>query len=108
MIRNALLASFMAFGAAAGGAQAADTGPWLVNTGGDLEVVHGTRAGNVAGGAYAVIAGGGGDMSYQAAPDAHTQEAGPAAALTGGGEDARLVYEQAAPAAARLADARLR
>ena len=108
MTRNALFASFVALGVTAGGAQAADPGPWLVNTGGDLGVVYAAQPANVAGGAHAAIAGGGDNMNYQAAPDARTQEAGPAAALTGGGEDARLVYEQFAPAAVRLADARLR
>ena len=48
-------------------------------------------------------------MSYGVAPGARTQEPGPAAALFGGGDEARLVYEQqVAPAATRLADARRR
>ena len=108
MTRNTLFASIVALGTAASGAQAADPGPWLVNAGGDLGVVHGPRPANVVGGVHAAIAGGGDNMSYQAAPDARTQEPGMAATLTGGGEDARLVYERIAPAATRLADARRR
>ena len=109
MIRKALFASFVTICAAGNGAQATDSGPRLVNAGGDLEVVHGPGSANVVGGAHAAIAGGGDNMSYGVAPGARTQEPGPAAALSGGGDEARLVYEQqVAPAPTRLADARRR
>lgn len=109
MIRNTLLASLVALCAAGSGARAADSGPRLVNTGGDLEVVHAPgAAGNVVGGADAAISGGGDDMVYRAAPGAWTQEAGAVARLTGGGDEARLVYERIDPATTRLADARRR
>lgn len=109
MIRNALSASLIALGVAASGALAADESPRLVNTGGDFDVVHGSGHANVVGGTHAVIAGGGDNMSYHAAPGARGQEHGPVARLVGGGDDARLVYERTAPAAATLlADARRR
>ena len=108
MTRNTLFASLLALGATATVAHAFDYGAPVGNAGGAPDVVHGPRSANVVGGAHVVIAGGGDNMSYQAAPDARTQEPGMAATLTGGGEDARLVYERTAPAATRLADARRR
>ncbi|GAA0590489.1 hypothetical protein GCM10009416_31230 [Craurococcus roseus] len=109
MVRKAFLMFSIALGAAASGAQASDFGPWLVNTGGDLEVVHGPRPANVVGGTHAAISGGGDDMTYQASAGARTQEPGQIATLIGGGDGAQLVYQQAAPAAGRLlADAQRR
>lgn len=103
MIRNALFASLIALGAH-GAAQAAEPGPWLVNTAGGPEVVHGPRHANVVGGGHAAITGGGDNLTYHAAPEARTQAPGPVATLSGGGEDARLLHEPIAPATTRLAE----
>jgi hypothetical protein len=98
MIRNALFASFIVLGAAGDGARAGDAGPWLVNTGGDLEVAHGSPSANLVGGAHVTIAGGGDNLSYEVALGGRTQTPGPIATLTGGGEEARLAYAPAASA----------
>ena len=70
MSRKAVFASLIALGAAsAGAARAADEGPYLVNRNGTQEVVYGTHANNVVGGAFATITGGGEDeaITYTAA-----------------------------------------
>ena len=100
MIRNAVFATLIALGAA-GAAQAADRGPWLVNEGGSQEVVYGTApAGNLVGGAFATISGGGDNLAYRAAPGGRTEAGtGLVARLENVNGNQRVVYGPAAPAA---------
>ena len=74
MFRKAVFASMIALSAASGAAQAADEGPYLVNRNGSQEVVYGPQRGNVVGGAYATIVGGGDNTTYYAAPGARFEE----------------------------------
>ena len=99
MIRNAVFASLLAL-SAAGAAQAADPGPRLVNVNGSQEVVYRARpAGNVVGGAFASISGGGDNLVYQAAPGARTEAGtGLVARLENVNGDQRVVYGPATPA----------
>ena len=110
MFRKAVFASLIALGAASAGvAQAADEGPFLVNRNGSQEVVYDSPRGNVVGGAYASITGGGDNTTYQAAPGARVEEPRLIGRLTGGGDDEQVTYTApaAAPAqAARLGSAR--
>lgn len=94
-----VLAAAMAL-AMAGTALAADPGPWLVNNGGDVEVVYGPRPGNVVGGAHASVAGAGDDSVYSAAFGGQTQRpTGFVAAQVNVGGDDQLVYTPLAPTA---------
>ena len=97
MFRKAVFASLIALGAASGAAQAADEGPYLVNRNGNQEVVYGSQANNVVGGAFATITGGGDNTTYQAAPGARFEEPRLIGRLTGGGNNEQLTYT--APAA---------
>jgi hypothetical protein len=99
MIRNAVFASLIALGAA-GAAQAADPGPRLVNVNGSQEVVYGSQpAGNVVGGAFASISGGGDNLVYRAAPGARTEAStGLVARLENVNGDQRVLYGPATPA----------
>lgn len=101
MIRNAVFASLIALGAA-GAAQAADPGPRLVNVNGSQEVVYGSApTGNVVGGAFASISGGGDNLVYRANPGSARTEAatGLVARLENVNGEQRVVYGPAASAA---------
>ena len=101
MLRNTVFASLIALGAAgAAAAQAADNGPQLVNRNGSQEVVYGdARTGNIVGGAYATITGGGDNAVYRAAPGAHTEEPALVGRLSGGGDNEVITYSPARPGA---------
>ena len=93
MFRNIAFASLIALGAAAGAAQAADEGPRLVNRNGSQEVVYDDgQRGNIVGGAYATITGGGDNTVYSAAPGARTEEPALVGRLSGGGDDEVITY----------------
>ena len=99
MFRKSVVASLIALGAAAGAgtaAQAADNGPRLVNRNGSQEVVYDGHRGNVVGGAYATITGGGDNAVYSVAPGGRTEEPALVGRLSGGGDDEVITY--AAPA----------
>ena len=100
MIRNAVFASLIALGAA-GAAQAAETGPRLVNQGGSQEVVYGQEPnGNVVGGAFATITGGGDNRVYHAAPGARTEAGtGLVGRVVNVNGETRVVYAPATQAA---------
>lgn len=100
MFRKIAFASLIAMGAAAGAAQAADGEPRLVNRNGSQEVVYEQGRGNIVGGAYATITGGGDNTAYRAAPGARTETAAPVGRLIGGGDDAQVVYTAPAGAGA--------
>ena len=105
MFRKAVFASLIALGAAAAGgaAQAADEGPYLVNRNGNQEVVYGSQADNVVGGAYATITGGGDNTTYYAAPGARFEEPRLVGRLVGGGNNEQVIYTApTAPAQAGL------
>ncbi len=101
MFRKTVFASLIAFGATAGvAAHAADEGPRLVNRNGNQEVVYDSQRGNVVGGAFATITGGGDNTTYHAAPgSARVEEPRLIGRLTGGGDDEQVTYT--APAAPR-------
>ena len=100
MFRKSIFASLIALGAAAAGAaQAAENGPRLVNRNGSQEVVYDQPRGNVVGGAYATVTGGGENAAYSAAPGARTEEPALVGRLSGGGNDEVITYT--APATAR-------
>jgi hypothetical protein len=104
VLRHALFASFLAF---AGGAQAQDPGPWLINSGGDLGVVYGTGPRTPVGGGAISLTGGADDrvITYGAAAEIHARR-GAVGEILGGGTDTQVVYRQPAmPAAAILARA---
>jgi hypothetical protein len=104
MFRKTVFASLIALGAAtaAGAAQAADEGPRLVNRNGSQEVVHdGGYRGNIVGGAYATITGGGDNTVYSAAPGARTEEPALVGRLSGGGDDEVITYSAPARLGAR-------
>jgi hypothetical protein len=104
MFRKAVFASLIALGAAsAGAARAADEGPYLVNRNGTQEVVYGTHANNVVGGAFATITGGGDNTVYRAAPaGARFEEPRLVGRLSGGGDDEAITYTAPGAQAARL------
>jgi hypothetical protein len=102
MFRKSVFASLIALGAAAStgaAAQAADEGPRLVNRNGNQEVVYGPRPGNVVGGAFATITGGGDNATYSAAPGGRTEEPALIGRLSGGGDDEVITYSAPAQAA---------
>ena len=104
MIRKALFASLIALGAAStGAALAADEGPALVNRNGSQEVVYDQGRGNVVGGAFATITGGGDNTTYRAAPGARTEESALVGRLSGGGDDEVITYTAPCAAAAGAA-----
>ena len=95
MIRNILLASVLALGAA-GAAQAAD-GPRLVGglANGGARVERSAPASLVGGGTVA-LTGGGDDRSY--AYGVVNEQPGRIGRLVGGGDEAQVIYDDAAPA----------
>lgn len=103
MFRKTVFASLIALGAAAaaGAAQAADEGPRLVNRNGSQEVVYDGPRGNVVGGAYATITGGGDNTVYSAAPGGRTEEPALVGRLSGGGDDEVITYSAPAQLGAR-------
>jgi hypothetical protein len=103
MIRNALIASVIALGAA-GAAQAQDRGPQLVGGGENAQVIYGEPSRNVVGGGFASLSGGANNLRITYGPGVVTEAPdGTVARLVGGGENAQLVHEQVAPAAPLLA-----
>ncbi|MBD0270291.1 MAG: hypothetical protein ICV73_00040 [Acetobacteraceae bacterium] len=95
MFRNTVFASLIALGAAATAgtaAQAADNGPRLVNRNGSQEVVYDGHRGNIVGGAYATITGGGENTAYSAAPGVRTEEPALVGRLSGGGDNEVITY----------------
>ena len=103
MIRNALIASLIAFGAA-GAAQAQDGGPRLVGGGPDAQVVYAEPSTNVVGGGRATIIGGNTDQRLAYGGATRTQpQTGFVAEIIGGGESQQVVYHQVGPAAAMMA-----
>jgi len=103
MIRNTLIASLIAFGVA-GAAQAQDGGPRLVGGGPDAQDVYAEPSQNVVGGGRATIIGGNTDqrLAYGGATRIQPQS-GLVAEIVGGGENQRVVYHQAGPAASMVA-----
>ena len=107
MIRNTVFASLIAFGAAAGVAQAQDNAPRLVNQNGSQEVVNEQAGDNIVGGAFARITGGGNFQTYSAAPGARTERQDDlVATLSGGGDNEVITY--AAPTSATSSSYALR
>jgi hypothetical protein len=104
MIRNALLASVIAFGAV-GIAQAQDAGPRLVGGGDNAQVVYAEPSHNVVGGGAATITGGGDNLriAYGSGTTAQAQN-GLVAELIGGGDNKQLVYRAAVSSGALLAE----
>lgn len=103
MVRNILLASVIALGAA-GAAQAAD-GPRLIGGLGDGGArIERSQPATQVGGATVLFSGGGNDRSY--AYGAVQAQPGRVARIIGGGNDQQVVYEDA-PQAAGLAAAAL-
>jgi len=94
MIRNALIASLIAFGTA-GAAQAQDAGPRLIGGGPDAQVVYAAPSHNVLGGGNATIVGGNNDqrLAYSGTTTAQPQS-GFVAEIVGGGENQQVVYHQ--------------
>jgi hypothetical protein len=103
MIRNALIASVIAFGTI-GAAQAQDNGPRLIGGGDNAQVVYAVPSHNVVGGGAATITGGGDDLRIAYGSDTPAQQrSGLVAELIGGGDDQQVVYHAADPAGSRLA-----
>jgi hypothetical protein len=101
MLRDAMLASLIAFGAA-GGAALAGGNPVLRGAGDDAAVeCGGAPPGTVLGGAQVSAAGGGQDRSH--AYGTVNAFPGQAGRVVGGGADAQLVHDPAATAGARAA-----
>jgi opacity protein-like surface antigen len=102
MVRNILLASVIALGAA-GAAQAAD-GPRLVGGlgNGGAQIEYGGAPANVVGGGTVVLNGGGDDRSYTFG--AVNPQQGRIGHVIGGGGETQLVYD-AAPQASGIAAA---
>jgi len=99
MIRNALFAGLLAFGAA-GAAQASDV---RISGGGDnqtIEYIGPAPHENVLGGAVATVTGGGSNAEYSA-QRVETTQAGRDVRLVGGGDNASLVVRQPAGAQPR-------
>src|SRR3712207_3124714 len=96
MFRNALIASVVALGAA-GAAQAQDLGPRVIGGGDDAQVVYAEPSRNLAGGGVATTSGSGDDRTIASGTTRAQRGNGLVAELTGGGENAKVVYRPASP-----------